>query len=101
MIMTSVATSTIIINLGKKPKIFCFSFQYLAFVVVGVGTFFNVIFHLFIKEPPCEALLEREKNEEKGKNKNKKWSKSDKKGSVVNSAALHSNKLVLPREYSL
>ena len=73
----------------------------MAFIVVGVGTFFNVIFHLFIKEPPCQALLEREKNEKKRTNKNEKRKMNDKKGSAVNLATLPSNELVLSREYLL
>ena len=54
--------------------------QYLAFIIVGVGTFFNVVFHMCIKEPPCEALVEREKNKKKRKKENLKRRKSDNKG---------------------
>ena len=59
-----------------------FFFQYLAFIVVGVGTFFNVIFHVCINEPPCDALLEREKNRRNGKNKKAKSKTKDKKGRI-------------------
>ena len=41
--------------------------QYLGFIVVGTGTFFNIIFHVGTKEPPTEALLKHQEERKLGK----------------------------------
>lgn len=52
-------------------------FMYLGFIVVGTGTLFNIIFHVGTREPPSEALLERQKKNVQGTSEKKALLKVD------------------------